>query len=240
MSRATLGWIVLGWVGFALLPWYGFDSARCTDLRRLLRQRIRPRARSYGSLVASADPRAALLTLRPCAGRGPTAARKATWLVASGLLGLGLIVLQGFTIGLNGWTLDILKSLFGEPGPAPGRHGLRRGADRDCVPDHSLPRPCGARLVPRRRFRRLLDRHRHRADRRLRVLPGLHHPGERLRRRQRQLRAGRSSCHEVLRPLDLGPRLPCRATCAAAWPGTRCSSACSSASAPRLSASPSR
>ena len=25
MSRATLGWIVLGWVGFALLPWYGFD-----------------------------------------------------------------------------------------------------------------------------------------------------------------------------------------------------------------------
>ena len=25
MSRATLGWIVLGWIVFAVLPWHGFD-----------------------------------------------------------------------------------------------------------------------------------------------------------------------------------------------------------------------
>ena len=49
------------------------------------------------------------------------------------------------------------------------------------LPDPSLPWSRGQRLVPGRRLRDVLDRRRHRAHRRVRVLPGLHHPGQRLR-----------------------------------------------------------
>ena len=95
-----------------------------------------------------------------------TAQRTARWLVAAGLLGLACSSRQGFAIGLNGWNAAWLAALFGAPGAAPGRHGLRRGARRCCrLPDAALPRPRGARLVPRRRLRRLVDRPRRRADR---------------------------------------------------------------------------
>lgn len=53
----------------------------------------------------------------------PAAQTNGNWLIASGLLGLALIVIQGFSIGLNGWTFDILRGLFGEPGPSQAGMG---------------------------------------------------------------------------------------------------------------------
>ena len=58
---------------------------------------------------------------------------------------------------------------------------------------------------------------------RLRLLPGLHDPVERGQDNAGALRAGRVP-RQVRRPLDLGPRLPHGGRCAAASPGTRCSS----------------
>ena len=205
MSRATLGWIVLGWVGFALLPWYGFERSAAPTLADYF---VSGSALFHGFrgawwLLPILVPLG--MALVPVVR--PTADSKGTWLVASGLLGLGLIVVQGFSIGLNGWTLDDPEEPLRRTGTAPGRHGLRRGADRDGVPDRSLSRSCRTGLVPWRQFRRLLHRHRHRADHRLRLLPGLHDPGERLCRQQRQLRAG-GVRHEIPRQVDLGSRLP--------------------------------
>jgi len=115
MSRATLGWIVLGWVGFALLPWYGFERSAAPTLADYF---VSGSALFHGFRGAWwLLPIIVPLGMALVPAVRPAADSKGTWLVASGLLGLALIVLQGFSIGLNGWTLDILKGLFGEPGP---------------------------------------------------------------------------------------------------------------------------
>ncbi|MBM6582287.1 iron ABC transporter permease [Microvirga sp. BT689] len=121
MARATLGWIVLSWVGFALLPWYGFERSSAATIADYFvsGSALVHGFRGAGWLLPILVP--LVMALIPVAR--PSEQRQATWLVASGLLGLALIVLQGFTIGLNGWTLDILRSLFGEPGPSQAGMG---------------------------------------------------------------------------------------------------------------------
>jgi iron(III) transport system permease protein len=121
MSRATLGWIVLGWVGFALLPWYGFDRSATPTLADYF---VSSSALVHGIrgawwLLPVLVPLGAALVpvVRPSNHSNGNS------LVTSGLLGLMLVTLQGFSIGLNGWTLDILRSLFGEPGPSQGGMG---------------------------------------------------------------------------------------------------------------------
>ncbi|HRK24581.1 MAG TPA: iron ABC transporter permease [Beijerinckiaceae bacterium] len=48
----------------------------------------------------------------------------ARMLTIVGLGGLALVFLQGFLIGLNGWTLDAFAALFGGPGPKQGGMGV--------------------------------------------------------------------------------------------------------------------
>ena len=45
-------------------------------------------------------------------------------LIAAGLLGLALIIAQGFAVGLNGWNWATLTTLFGTPGPSQNGMGL--------------------------------------------------------------------------------------------------------------------
>ncbi|MBJ6124515.1 ABC transporter permease [Microvirga splendida] len=124
MTRATLGWIVLSWVGFVLLPWYGFDRSASPTIADYFV--------SGSALVQGLRGAWWLLPILMPLGMAlvpvvrPSPRQKGTWLIASGLLGLALIVLQGFTIGLNGWTADILRDLFGEPGPS--QSGIGYGA----------------------------------------------------------------------------------------------------------------
>src|ERR1051325_2672838 len=115
MSRATLGWIVLGWIGFALLPWYGFDSAASPTIGAYFfaGSGLVLGLRGAWWLLPILVP--LLIALRPTAGTPRDSG--ALWLVAAGVAGLALITLQGFTIGLNGWTSDTLRGLFGDPGP---------------------------------------------------------------------------------------------------------------------------
>jgi len=124
MSRATLGWIVLGWVGFALLPWYGFDRTAVPTLTDYI---VGGSALVHGLngawwLLPILVP--LLLSLRPALL--PSRTDNSTWLIAAGILGLALVVIQGFTIGLNGWTLDALKALTGDNGPS--QSGMGYGA----------------------------------------------------------------------------------------------------------------
>ncbi|WP_230531290.1 ABC transporter permease [Microvirga roseola] len=121
MSRATLGWIVLGWVGFALLPWYGFDRYADPALSDYLvtGSGLVHGLREAWWLLPILAP--LLMTLRPALSSSRQS--DSTWLIASGALGLALIVIQGFSIGLNGWTTDILKTIFGEPGPSQAGMG---------------------------------------------------------------------------------------------------------------------
>ncbi|MCB5175568.1 ABC transporter permease [Microvirga lenta] len=123
MSRATLGWIVLGWIGYALLPWYGLDGAASS-----LGDYFVGRSGLVHGLTGAWWLLPILLPLvmglRPAfAGSGES---DGTWLIASGLLGLALVILQGFAIGMNGWTFEVLKVLFGEPGPR--QDGIGYGA----------------------------------------------------------------------------------------------------------------
>ena len=121
MSRATLGWIVLGWVGFALLPWYGFDRNAVPTLADYF---VSGSALVHGLKGAWwLLPILAPLCLALIPVIRPSAQANGKWLIASGVLGLALIVLQGFSIGLNGWTMDILKAFFGEPGPSQAGMG---------------------------------------------------------------------------------------------------------------------
>ncbi|MGO4704858.1 ABC transporter permease [Microvirga sp. 2MCAF38] len=115
MSRATLGWIILGWIGYALLPWYGFDSTATPTLAEYFvgGSGLVLGLKGAWWLLPILTP--LLIALRPLTGGSRQT--DADWVIAAGLLGLALIILQGFTIGLNGWTFEALKNLFGAPGP---------------------------------------------------------------------------------------------------------------------------
>ena len=115
MSRATLGWIVLGWIGYAVLPWYGFDRATVPSLGDYV-------VGGSGLVLGLKGAWWLLPVLVPLlAALRPTFSAprqmESAWLITAGVAGLALVLLQGFTIGLNGWTVDALKATFGEPGP---------------------------------------------------------------------------------------------------------------------------
>src|ERR671917_249552 len=126
MARAAAGWLVAGWIGYGLLPWYATGS---------LLWPIDGSAPAGGSALAIALAGRApwllpivlalLAALRPLFGAA-SREESARWLVAAGGLGLLAVGVQAFAIGLNGWALPGLGALLGEPGPAQA--GLGYGA----------------------------------------------------------------------------------------------------------------
>ena len=117
MSRATMIWIVLGWVGYAVLPWHIEQSTVGALVSG-------PGLVASSGLVLGITREWWLLpillpllaTLYPLLGRGEAG----RWLVGAGAAGLALLLLQGFAIGLGGFTSGFLASLFGAPGPSQG------------------------------------------------------------------------------------------------------------------------
>jgi iron(III) transport system permease protein len=59
---------------------------------------------------------AALAVALPGAAPAGTNARRATWLLAGGTLGLAAIVAQGLAVGVQGWSFPWLEARFGELG----------------------------------------------------------------------------------------------------------------------------
>ncbi len=128
MTTTARIWLVLGWAGFALLPWH-----------------LPPDANWYDWVIgySAQGPRTALglawsdgaWWLAPIA----LPLVVATWpliryrreqasgiLVGAGIGGLALVAIQGFAIGLRGWNWSILADLLGTEGPSQA--GLGPGA----------------------------------------------------------------------------------------------------------------
>ena len=111
-------WIIAGWIGFAILPWYGLEGFWSFEWLVdgwPLDDDYAPAAVLIGMgqklwlapmLLALAAP---LLVL----GRRKTDPLYARVLVLSGAFGFGWLVAQGLGIGLRGFTAEWLTALFG-------------------------------------------------------------------------------------------------------------------------------
>ncbi|MBI4183958.1 MAG: iron ABC transporter permease [Proteobacteria bacterium] len=118
MTRTAALWLAVGWVGYALLPWYAIDGgfwgfdwfsgypAELASAPGLLAGLTQGR---IWLLPIALPLLAPVLVLR--AERSDP--RLAAVLVAAGALGFGYTLLQGFAIGLNGWSWDSFEALFG-------------------------------------------------------------------------------------------------------------------------------
>jgi iron(III) transport system permease protein len=127
MNRGARTWVVLGWVAFALLPWH-FAAGEWYEHLVALTPRgltsaaglaLTGKAWWLAPIVAPL-----LLATWPLITR-QSAEQAARWLIVAGLLGLALITLQGFAIGLRGWSWTWL-SVLGAPGPSQA--GMGTGA----------------------------------------------------------------------------------------------------------------
>jgi iron(III) transport system permease protein len=116
MKKSALLWLALGWVGYAILPWY-LEGSLATG--GALTQGV---SGKWWLLPMLVPLLAALLPLRPSTDEQ----RIADILVWSGVAGLALLILQGFAIDHRGWTSSTLTALFGAPGPR--QFGMGYGA----------------------------------------------------------------------------------------------------------------
>ena len=120
MKHSFMPWLLLGWVGFLIVPWYlledGFWSfVWLTDgyptdidyapaiLQGLLGERV--------WLLPLALP--LLAPLRPVS-LPKSDPRYRRYLIAAGATGLIYLLAQGFAIGVSGWQFPTLTSLLGE------------------------------------------------------------------------------------------------------------------------------
>jgi iron(III) transport system permease protein len=105
MNRAAKVWVALAWVGFALLPWHFASGAWFEHIVAF----TGGGPRSAAGLVLTGKawwlaPIALPLLLATWPWlTGQTKENAARWLVAAGILGLFLITVQGFAIGIRGW-----------------------------------------------------------------------------------------------------------------------------------------
>ena len=114
-------WIIAGWIGYALLPWYGVEEFFAfewlidgypfdTDYA--------PAAFliGQGEKFWLAPMLLALIAPLFALGRRKTDPLYAKILIAAGAFGFGWMILQGFAIGIRGWNFEWAKALFGELG----------------------------------------------------------------------------------------------------------------------------
>ena len=117
---ALLVGLAMGWIGFAVLPWYGVDdnffmlgwlfdgypwNDKVAPALFLNLQGLKPWLMPLGALL--------LLPLL-LYGRQKSDGMFGALLIAVGVLGLAWFAFQGFGIGLRGWRFEWMNSLFGE------------------------------------------------------------------------------------------------------------------------------
>ncbi|MAC42572.1 MAG: iron ABC transporter permease [Deltaproteobacteria bacterium] len=130
--RTLLLWLVVGWFGALVLPWYqvydGFWSFIWIEDGWPLDGEYAP-----GILQIFMQDHLWLLPLLICIGLPIICLvwkrddpRLANLLMGCGGLGLCWILLQGFVIGLRGWNSEALHFLLGSPGPS--QEGMGYGA----------------------------------------------------------------------------------------------------------------
>jgi iron(III) transport system permease protein len=121
LSRSTIAWIALAWAAFLLLPWYiGGDGGALLSLVNPARSGLVLGASGAVWLLPLLVP--LLVAARPLVG--PLSRDEAgPWLVTAGILGLALLALQGFAVGISGWNAAWLQAALGS-GPSQAGMGL--------------------------------------------------------------------------------------------------------------------
>ncbi len=132
MNRTVVLWLVVGWIGFLILPWYviedGFWGLEWivdgypfdTDYAPAIIQ-------IFEGGKAWLAPLPFLLALPLVTwGRLKTDPFYSSVMIASGLGGLVYLIAQGFAIGISGWQFGFLESLYGPLGDR--QYGLGYGA----------------------------------------------------------------------------------------------------------------
>jgi iron(III) transport system permease protein len=117
MNRTVALWLGVGWIGFVLPPWYGIDSG----FWRFRWLTDYPDASSAPAILQTvAYGRLWLLPLALCLLAPLLAIRRqksdpamGRLLILAGAGGLGWMLVQGFAIGLHGWSWPALEALFG-------------------------------------------------------------------------------------------------------------------------------
>ncbi len=118
---ALLFWIIAGWVGFLVIPWYGIEDFWTFEWLidgYPLDDDYAPAAFLIGQgeklwLAPIALP---LLLSLVALGRPKTDPLYSQSLIIAGALGFALIIAQGFGIGLRGFNYQWLTALFGDLG----------------------------------------------------------------------------------------------------------------------------
>ena len=125
-------WLIVGWVGFALLPWYGLEDG-ILSFEWLFDGY--PFDEDYAPaffLGIQGEklwlmPLALFLVLPVFALARPRSdPAHGKILVIAGALGFGWLIAQGFAIGIRGWNFEWLNALFGELGDR--QFGMGSGA----------------------------------------------------------------------------------------------------------------
>ncbi len=111
-------WIVTGWVGFALLPWYGVEDFWFLDWLTEGWPTDSDYAPAAFLLGQGEKPwlwplAPALLAPLALLRRRKTDPAYAYVLLAAGGFGFAWLIAQGLGIGIRGWTADWLSALFG-------------------------------------------------------------------------------------------------------------------------------
>ncbi|MBL0090104.1 MAG: iron ABC transporter permease [Ideonella sp.] len=129
-QRAILGWLSVGAVAFALLPWYFPQEISLT--RALMGAFGAPETASgLVQVLRHGRPWLAVAVaglLLAAVGAMLPASRRQGWvLLAGGGLGLAALLGTGFTIGATGWSFEALNRAFGELAKGQGGMGLGGG-----------------------------------------------------------------------------------------------------------------
>lgn len=112
--------MAVGWVGFAILPWYAVDDGFWSFRWLADGWPLDADAAPALALVAQGEklwlaPFAVFLLLPLLAwGRRKSDAAFAAVLLAAGIGGLAWMAFEGFGIGLRGWRYDWLETMFGK------------------------------------------------------------------------------------------------------------------------------
>ena len=126
MKASSLLWIVIGLFGYCLLPWYILDDGLLslewlfdgypfdTDYAPALFLIVQSEKLWLAPiLLFLLFPLVGELFTRKLGTDAARARRRANVLLMSGIAGLAYVALQGYGIGLRGWNIDALASLFG-------------------------------------------------------------------------------------------------------------------------------
>ncbi len=118
LNRTVVLWLAVGWVGYAVLPWYALDDGFWGF--GWIASYLGDTEHSPGLVSGLTGERpwlapVALFLLMPLAvlRRPKMDPLFSTVLLAAGGFGLAYVLGQGFTVGLSGWRWDFLEGWFG-------------------------------------------------------------------------------------------------------------------------------